>query len=380
MSYNKYYTNNGNGAYNAMNEISWAKKDWTNGDASTKDWAAGYAKPQYQKLYDTGHGEAADFLKNSNADQSYGYQKGYQYGMNYNPYSNQRVDMDNIVSTQRNAANSVIDSGYKNMQAQTQKQIDDVNARYLQSNKALYNDYLQSQAKLPQQLSAMGYTGGATETTLARAMSDYNASLGNLNAQKQADISALNTELLKAYNDANAQKAQNEADYTRMWLDQYNTDADRAINDRYTNAQIKNMEESQAQGWAGLENDKAQADWERGYKDKVFDWEKSVDDRDFNYGAWLDNRDFGYGQNQDNIKNYLTFMGMDPDRVDMNKAAEVLGTNNPLIGASAGTYKAANTGGNGSYYTAPVVGDPLGDNQPQLRPWEYMNPWSLSWK
>lgn len=368
--------------YGDVNEISYSKREHTNGDAGMKTWAENNAKPHYSNLVNNGYGEVADFLHNSNADTSYGWQKGYQYGINYNPYTQQRADMDDFISNQRTNANAALESGYANTKAQTDKGIEDINNRYVQSGKSLYNNYLQNSRNLGQQLSAMGYTGGATESSMQKMMSDYNASAGNLASQKESDISALNAQLLQAYYDMEAKKAANENEFSKMWLDQYNTDADRTMQNIYNDAMIKNLGEQEAQGWAKIEQDARALENDNAYKmgllnqgQQEIDWNKFVDDRDFSYG-----------QNQDNIANYLTLMGLDPDRADLNKAAQLLGQNgNSFAANAAGTFTngGGNGGGGGSGgsggYGTPVVVNPL--SEPTGTDYVYSSPLSpLVWE
>ena len=216
--------------YEDMNEISWGKKEYTTGSPGTKKWASDYAKPHYQNLYNSGYGDIADFFKGASADGAYGYQKGYQKGAGENIYAKQYLDTSKYIEDQRKYANNVLDNSYAGQKAMTENQIGNVKKQYDDTNRMHYINYMKSKNALPQQLAAMGYTGGLTETSALNLANNYANNVAQTEMQKNSEISDLNAQLLQAYYDKEAQKAQNESQFAKMGLDQYNTDRDWAFN------------------------------------------------------------------------------------------------------------------------------------------------------
>lgn len=230
--------------YPSMNEISWAKKINTNGSQADKDYSSQYATPHYDNLRANGYGDIADFFKGASADGAYGYQKGYQKGAGENVYAKQYVDTNKFISDQRKYANNVLDNSYAGQKAVTDNQIQNLKAQYDDTNRKHYINYLKSKNALPQQLSAMGYTGGLTETSALNLANEYANNVYDTETQKNSEIAGLNAQLLKAYYDKEAQKAQNEAQFAQMGLNQYNTDRDWATGYEQWN---KNFTEGQSQ-------------------------------------------------------------------------------------------------------------------------------------
>ncbi len=215
--------------YQDMNEISWAKKINTNGTQADKAYSSQYATPHYDNLRANGYGDIADFYKGANADTAYGYQKGYQKGAGENIYAKQYVDTNKYIADQRKFASDAADNAYLGQKAITDNQIQGVKAQYDDTNRRHYINYLKTKNALPQQLAALGYTGGLAETSALGLASEYMNNVADAEMQKNSEISGLNAKLLQAYYDKEAQKAQNEGQFAKMGLDQYNIDRDRAF-------------------------------------------------------------------------------------------------------------------------------------------------------
>ena len=216
--------------YTDMNEISWAKKINTNGTQADKAYSSKYATPHYDNLRANGYGDIADFFKGANADTAYGYQKGYQKGAGENIYAKQYVDTNKYIADQRKFASDAADNAYAGQKAITDNQIQGAKQQYDDTNRRHYINYLKAKYMLPQQMAALGYTGGLTETSALGLASEYMNNVADTETQKNAEISGLNARLLQAFYDKEAQKAQNESQFAKMGLDQYNIDRDRAFN------------------------------------------------------------------------------------------------------------------------------------------------------
>ena len=215
--------------YADMNEISWGKKGYTNGTQADKDYFKQYTTPHYDNLRANGYGDIADFFKGANADTAYGYQKGYQKGAGENIYAKQYVDTNKYIADQRKFASDAADNAYLGQKAITDNQIQGAKQQYDDTNRRHYINYLKAKNMLPQQMAALGYTGGLTETSALGLASEYMNNVADTETQKNSEISGLNARLLQAFYDKEAQKAQNESQFAKMGLDQYNIDRDRAF-------------------------------------------------------------------------------------------------------------------------------------------------------
>lgn len=96
------------------------------------------------------------------------------YKQTYNDYANQLVN---------NGSFQAIENARQNMQQSTNRQYNDAAKNY-------YTQYRINQNKLPEQLSNLGVTGGASETAELNLMNQYS---GNLYQNESARANALNT-------------------------------------------------------------------------------------------------------------------------------------------------------------------------------------------
>lgn len=75
------------------------------------------------------------------------------------------------------------------------QQIDVLNTQYRDTNKQLYTDYMLSKKNLPQQLAALGYSGGLTESSLLGLDTNYGSSLAANERNRLTDVSNLQSGL-----------------------------------------------------------------------------------------------------------------------------------------------------------------------------------------
>ena len=66
-------------------------------------------------------------------------------------------------------------------------QVEALNAAYERTNRQLFRDYMERARKLPQQLSAQGYSGGLTESGMLRLANSYGESLNENERARHAE-------------------------------------------------------------------------------------------------------------------------------------------------------------------------------------------------
>lgn len=113
---------------------------------------------------------------------------------------------------QRDANERARQAAERRAREATAAQIDALNRGYQGTNRQLYQDYMQQQRTLPQQMAAQGYTGGLTESSRLRLGNAYEEALyGNEQARlgQEAEYNdALNQRLYEAQATADAANAE----------------------------------------------------------------------------------------------------------------------------------------------------------------------------
>lgn len=94
---------------------------------------------------------------------------------------------------------------------QLQRQKEQVNEEYAKVNRQLYTDTMQQQKTLPEQLAAMGYTGGMTESSMLKGQLSYEQALrdneeARIAAGNDIDLQARETELQQEIARAQAER------------------------------------------------------------------------------------------------------------------------------------------------------------------------------
>ena len=84
--------------------------------------------------------------------------------------------------------------------------IEELNGEYSRLNRQLYRDYRQNEKNLPQKLSAMGYSGGLSESSALRLANEYQEAL---NQNEQSRLGSIGT-IQRGLNDSRY-KAESEA-------------------------------------------------------------------------------------------------------------------------------------------------------------------------
>lgn len=150
----------------------------------------------------------------------------------------------------RNALNAAMDSRRQGIQSNYDSAVSQLNAAYdnsankinqnaEQSLREAYINKMLSQKNLGQQMSALGLSGGATESTLAGLYNNYGNARNNIETTKANNLSDLaftrDTNLanaLQAYNNAMAEADADRLQY-EMNLEQMAMNQDSAALDRY---------------------------------------------------------------------------------------------------------------------------------------------------
>lgn len=94
---------------------------------------------------------------------------------------------------------------------QLQRQKEQVNEEYAKVNRQFYTDTMQQQKTLPEQLAAMGYTGGLTESSMLKGQISYEQALrdneeARIAAGNDIDLQARETELQQEIARAQAER------------------------------------------------------------------------------------------------------------------------------------------------------------------------------
>lgn len=94
---------------------------------------------------------------------------------------------------------------------QLQRQKEQVNEEYAKVNRQLYTDTMKQQKTLPEQLAAMGYTGGMTESSMLKGQLSYEQALrdneeARIAAGNDIDLQARETELQQEIARAQAER------------------------------------------------------------------------------------------------------------------------------------------------------------------------------
>lgn len=228
-------------------------------------------KPQYYDAYGAGNQGGMQGANNAmnQARAAYGGYLGGIDGSEYRvarPYTManeyaQRVVVDNTQQA-NNMYDAILRQGKQRLQAQKQ----DLEASYDDAARQAYISYMQGQRDLPQQLSALGVTGGASESALIGARSAYENNRGNLQTARQRAAQNIDMSMNDLENTRDVQVAQYAL-----------TNADRAY-DNYLKAAFADVSRSDAM---------AQNDWQKAYQEALLTGQ-------YNGGQTLDAQQMSY--------------------------------------------------------------------------------------
>lgn len=147
-------------------------------------------------------------------------------------------NMSRIADAYGSAANSLrgnLDSSISRLNAARDKSMNDVNSDAEDSLRQAYINNMMTRKNLNQRLSAMGYNGGATETTMSSLENQYGKSRSGINETLNKNIA--NLDMTYGDNLAQAQQAYNSA-MANLYLQrmQMEMQAENALNNAETSA------------------------------------------------------------------------------------------------------------------------------------------------
>lgn len=124
--------------------------------------------------------------------------------------------MEKFYNDQYEAAKASNDAAAKAKYAaameQINRKIEALNETYAGTNRQLYRDYMNNQRILPQQMAAMGYSGGLTESSNVRLRNSYEEALAENERSKAGQIADLNAQGVQYQYDADAEAARLNAE------------------------------------------------------------------------------------------------------------------------------------------------------------------------
>lgn len=232
-------------------------------------------------------------------------------------------NMSRIASAYDSAAGSLGDnynSTVSRLNAARDKSMNDVNTDAEKSLREAYINNMLTKKNLNQRLSAMGYNGGATETTMAQLANNYGNSRTGINETLNNNISNLdmtyNDNLAAALQSYNSAKA--NLDLQRMQLEMQ---AENARN---------NAEASSMSANFGIDSGYATALQNALAKQAAYEYDPTMATNDFiagnaqqaqsisdsnNYAMWMALQLLGGGNSANDVSKYLQYKGYDGDTI-----------------------------------------------------------------
>ena len=147
-------------------------------------------------------------------------QTGYVSALSNDGDLNYWQRMEKYYNDQYEAAKAANDAA---AQAKYEAAMEQINAKirsledtYAGTNRQLYRDYMFNQKSLPQQLSAMGYSGGLSESGNIRLRNSYEEALAENERSKAGQIAELNAQGVQYRYDADAEAARLNAEADQL--------------------------------------------------------------------------------------------------------------------------------------------------------------------
>jgi len=132
----------------------------------------------------------------------------------------QLATVDELLEKARAANDEAYAQQLEQIRLRIQTQIDSLNEQYEGVNRQLYVDYMMGRRDLPQQLSAMGYTGGLRESSLLNLQNNYEGQLAEnersrIAGNRDIESSGLDRELTIGIERTKANQQAEEEAYNR---------------------------------------------------------------------------------------------------------------------------------------------------------------------
>lgn len=161
-------------------------------------------------------------IRDNNSGSS-SYTPSYQQENTYDRYQQEYDDLlseyqaqqDYIREQQRKANEAAVNSGVQRLQ----NQLTASNQAFDQAGRDAYINAMRNQYTLPNQLNAMGYTGGLSETEAARSRANYANTLADIEQQRALTTNETNLAINDLRNQADQRTAEQNAALAQDYID-----------------------------------------------------------------------------------------------------------------------------------------------------------------
>ena len=208
----KTSTSSGSGSYN---------ETW---EANGRTYVGGIDIGPAGKTVDTSNTTSMinQAIRDNNSGSS-SYTPTYQQENTYDRYQQQyddllseyRAQQDYIREQQRKANEAAVNSGVQRLQ----NQLTASNQAFDQAGRDAYINAMRNQYTLPNQLNAMGYTGGLSETEAARSRTNYANTLADIEQQRALTTNKTNLAINDLRNQADQRTAEQNAALAQDYID-----------------------------------------------------------------------------------------------------------------------------------------------------------------
>ncbi len=200
-----------------INEIAYWKRKYNNAkkknDASGMQFAQDSAKKYYDSLIGKGYTKEADYLKGADEKSAFDYSKNYGIKEKTDKVNS---SFDSFADTYKGNVKSAQEGAISAAKARYDAGMLEVDNTFKDNARAFYNQYLKEKKALPQNLAALGITGGAAESSLIELGNNYLNNLNQAQIQKNQAIAELEAEKAGAMANAEMNRANAENDIARL--------------------------------------------------------------------------------------------------------------------------------------------------------------------
>lgn len=153
---------------------------------------------------------------NTSSGSSYSQPQYDRYQQEYDDLlSEYQAQQDYIREQQRKANEAAVNSGVQRLQ----NQLTASNQAFDQAGRDAYINAMRNQYTLPNQLNAMGYTGGLSETEAARSRANYANTLADIEQQRALTTNETNLAINDLRNQADQRTAEQNAALAQDYID-----------------------------------------------------------------------------------------------------------------------------------------------------------------
>ena len=212
-------------------EGEWAKNQLKDLNASGSSSKGSSSTPSYNQTWESGGrtyvggvdvGPAGTYvdtsIKNntSSSGSSYTQPQYDRYQQEYDDLlSEYKAQQDYIREQQRKANEAAVNAGVQRLQ----NQLTASNQAFDQAGRDAYINAMRNQYTLPNQLNAMGYTGGLSETEAARSRANYANTLADIEQQRALTTNETNLAINDLRNQADQRTAEQNAALAQDYID-----------------------------------------------------------------------------------------------------------------------------------------------------------------